>query len=89
MSATTSAPMDLIMLGVDDRPWSIHGACRQYEPDLFFPGPDGSVDDALRICRACPVLAECREWALDTRVRYGIWGGMTERERRRTLRRTA
>ena len=87
MSATTT--LDLITLGVDDRPWAIHGACRRYDPELFFPGPDGSADEAKRVCRACPVLDECREWALDHRVRYGIWGGLTERERRRVHRKSA
>ena len=88
MSAT-SPSLDLIDLGVDDRPWARFGACRRYDPDVFFPGPDGSPDQAVRICRACPVVDECREWALDARVRYGIWGGLTERDRRRLLRRSA
>ena len=43
----------------------------------------------MTICRGCPVSAECLEWALETRVRYGIWGGTTERERRRMLRKSA
>jgi WhiB family redox-sensing transcriptional regulator len=86
---STRTTLDLIDLGVDDRPWAINGACRQFDPDLFFPGPDGSAADAVKICRACPVLDECREWALDARVAFGIWGGMTERERRRVLRRSA
>ena len=88
MSAPTTF-LDLIDLGVDDRPWVAYGACRQFHPDLFFPEPDESASDAVRICRACPVLTECRQWALDTRVRFGVWGGLTERDRKRVLRRSA
>ncbi len=87
MSATT--PLSLTTLGIDERPWAARGACRQFDPDLFFPVSDGSADEALRICRACPVLEDCREWALDTRVAYGVWGGLTERDRKRLLRRSA
>ena len=74
---------------VDDRPWAAYAACRDAEADWFFPGPDGDTRAAIRVCRGCPVQEECLDWALDTRIRYGIWGGMTERERRRYLRRSA
>lgn len=73
----------------DERPWAALGACRDADPDLFFPGPDGDPGEAVRICRGCPVLEECREWALETRVAFGVWGGLTERDRRRLLRRSA
>ncbi len=72
-----------------DRPWAGYAACRDADADWFFPGPDGDARMAVRICRGCPVRDECLEWALDAGIRYGIWGGMTERERRRLARRSA
>ncbi|MGW1463876.1 WhiB family transcriptional regulator [Streptomyces sp. NPDC002308] len=76
--------------------WATRGACRDssyYDPDMFFPtggGGDAKQDsaDAKTVCRTqCPVQAECLQHALDTREPYGVWGGLTETERRRTLRR--
>ena len=72
-----------------DRPWAVHAACRQADHNWFFPGSDGDADAAVRVCRGCPVREECLDWALESRIRYGIWGGLTERERRRLLRRSA
>lgn len=76
----------------DHNGWMADGACRTEEPSQFFP--DGStggwlpvIDHAKAICNTCPVLATCRTWALDTRQPYGIWGGLTEQERRRVQRR--
>jgi WhiB family redox-sensing transcriptional regulator len=73
----------------DERPWAAYGACRDADSDLFFPGPEGDPGEAVRICLGCPVRDECLAWALETRMRYGIWGGLTERERRRLLKRSA
>ncbi|MEE9298438.1 MAG: WhiB family transcriptional regulator [Acidimicrobiia bacterium] len=86
---TTPVPTDILLVDLDERPWAAYAACRAVDPDVFFPGPEGHPDEAVRICRGCPVLAECRDWALAARVRYGVWGAMTERDRRRTLRRSA
>lgn len=82
-------PIDGFALDFDERPWAAYAACRTADPDLFFPGSDDAADEAVRICRGCPVIEECREWALDMRVRYGVWGGLTETDRRRLLRRSA
>lgn len=78
----------------DNNTWMADGACRIEDPSTFFP--DGStggwlpvIDEAKRICGTCPVLATCRAWALDTRQPYGIWGGLTEQERRRVYNRLA
>lgn len=64
--------------------WQDHGACQGLDPDLFFP--DDTDQDAIAaakaICAACPVRAECLDHALAHRERHGIWGGLTERERR-------
>jgi WhiB family redox-sensing transcriptional regulator len=67
--------------------WRDEGLCREVDPELFFPekgeGNDGS---AKRICRQCEVSAQCLGYALANCERYGIWGGLTERERRRLKR---
>ncbi|MEM7323501.1 MAG: WhiB family transcriptional regulator [Actinomycetota bacterium] len=70
------------------RRWYVDGACRGLDPDLFFPERGESTADAKAVCAGCVVRAECLEWALATRERFGIWGGTSERERRR-LRRSA
>lgn len=81
--------VDLNLLHLEERPWAAFASCRGADPDLFFPGSEGDPNDALKICAGCPVRDACLEWALETRIRYGIWGGETERERRRLLRRSA
>ena len=66
--------------------WTIAAACRPMDPDeLFVRG--ASQNRAKAICAACPVRTECLADALDNRVEFGVWGGMTERERRALLRR--
>ena len=82
-------PTDLLTVDLDERPWAAYAACRDVDPDVFFPASEEDSTQGLRICRGCPVKAECLDWALETRVRYGIWGGATERDRRRLLRRSA
>lgn len=68
-------------------PWVTDGSCYQApNPDLWFPdvGAQGQQDaaKAKEICAGCPVRFDCLNWALDTAQEYGIWGGMTRRERR-------
>jgi WhiB family transcriptional regulator, redox-sensing transcriptional regulator len=66
--------------------WTARAACRNADPDaLFVQG--AAQNRAKLICRGCPVRTECLADALDNRVEYGVWGGMTERERRALLRR--
>lgn len=66
--------------------WAERGACRDVDPDsLFVPG--AAQHRAKRVCASCPVRLECLSEALDNRMEFGIWGGMTERERRSLLRR--
>jgi WhiB family transcriptional regulator, redox-sensing transcriptional regulator len=67
--------------------WRDDAACRHADPDLFFPiataGPAlDQIDQAKRICRACPVQQPCLAWALELGVESGIWAGTTEDERR-------
>jgi WhiB family redox-sensing transcriptional regulator len=73
----------------EERPWEADAACRGMEPSLFFPINDDDSVEALNVCRACPVREECLAWALETRERFGVWGGTTERQRRSILRRSA
>lgn len=71
--------------GVD---WHERALCAQTDPEAFFPEKGGSTREAKRICTSCEVKAECLEYALANDERFGIWGGLSERERRR-LRRQA
>ncbi|MPZ21862.1 MAG: WhiB family transcriptional regulator, partial [Luteitalea sp.] len=56
--------------------------CLQADPDTFYPDKGGSVREAKRVCAGCPVTDECLEYALDTEQRHGVWGGLSEHERR-------
>lgn len=67
--------------------WMRDGACRNYPPAAFFPSDGVGVDAARRICADCKVRVECLEYALEARIDHGVWGGCSERERRRILKR--
>lgn len=67
--------------------WQADALCAQTDPEAFFPEKGGSTRDAKRICTTCEVKAQCLDYALANDERFGIWGGLSERERRR-LRRT-
>jgi WhiB family redox-sensing transcriptional regulator len=67
--------------------WMVKGSCRNYPPSAFFPSDGVGVDAARRICAECPVKEPCLEYALVQRIDHGVWGGCSERERRRILRR--
>ncbi|MDP9404424.1 MAG: WhiB family transcriptional regulator [Actinomycetota bacterium] len=66
--------------------WRQHGACRGIDPDIFYPVSDEEAEPAKAICATCPVREPCLEYALANRERDGVWGGATERERRRLIR---
>lgn len=66
-----------------DQDWQEQALCAQTDPEAFFPEKGGSTREAKRICRACGVRDECLEFALANDERFGIWGGLSERERRR------
>lgn len=66
-------------------PWMADALCAQVDGDLWFPERGGSAAEAKRICRSCPVRAQCLELALEQRE-TGIWGGTSEHERRRMSR---
>ena len=63
--------------------WRMDALCAETDPEAFFPEKGGSTRDAKRVCGGCPVRAECLEFALANDERFGIWGGLSERERRR------
>ncbi len=67
--------------------WMMQGNCRLYPPKVFFPSDGVGVDKARKICAGCPVTEQCLEYALDHRIDHGVWGGCSERERRRILKR--
>lgn len=67
--------------------WMAEGNCRNYPPATFFPSDGVGVDRARRICETCSVAAVCLEYALENRIDHGVWGGTSERERRRILKR--
>ena len=69
--------------------WQDEGNCLGADPDLFFPSPGDSLKAAKAVCNSCVVRAECLEYALENGEKYGIWGGMSERERRRIRRQRA
>ncbi len=69
-----------------DNEWMTKGRCNDHPPSLFFPSDGVGVDIARKICAECPVKDPCREYALAHRIDHGVWGGTSERERRRILR---
>ena len=70
----------------DDDQWQERGLCAQTDPEAFFPEKGGSTREAKRICQGCEVRDRCLEYALANDERFGIWGGVSERERRRLKR---
>lgn len=66
--------------------WRMLGACRGLDPAVFFPETDEMADEAKEICLSCDVRVSCLEHALASREKVGVWGGTTERERRRIVR---
>jgi WhiB family redox-sensing transcriptional regulator len=67
--------------------WMSKGSCRNYPPSAFFPSDGVGVDAARTICADCRVQSDCLEYALENRIDHGVWGGCSERERRRILKR--
>jgi WhiB family transcriptional regulator, redox-sensing transcriptional regulator len=67
--------------------WQRSANCLGVDPDLFFPERGGSTREAKEVCRGCVVRQECLQYALDNSEKFGIWGGLSERERRRLRRR--
>ncbi len=70
----------------EEQSWQERSLCAQTDPEAFFPEKGGSTREAKKICTGCEVKAECLEYALANDERFGIWGGLSERERRRLKR---
>ena len=80
--------MDVLSLleGEEERSWQTQANCMGVDPDLFFPERGASTREAKEVCRGCVVRDDCLEFALANGEKFGIWGGMSERERRRLRR---
>jgi WhiB family transcriptional regulator, redox-sensing transcriptional regulator len=69
--------------GEDEMSWQERALCAQTDPESFFPEKGGSTREAKKVCTGCDVKGDCLEYALAHDERFGIWGGLSERERRR------
>jgi WhiB family transcriptional regulator, redox-sensing transcriptional regulator len=78
----TNADLDAI----EDDDWQDRALCAQTDPEAFFPEKGGSTREAKKVCRACEVRAQCLDYALENREPWGIWGGLSNQERRQLLR---
>jgi len=75
--------------GGEEQGWQENALCAETDPEAFFPEKGGSTREAKKICTGCEVRTECLEYALGNDERFGIWGGLSERERRRLRRRAS
>lgn len=66
--------------------WRTKAACHGLDPQAFYPETDEEAETAKQVCAVCPVQSACLEYALTRREKEGVWGGCTERERRRIIR---
>ncbi|GAC1375553.1 MAG: WhiB family transcriptional regulator [Acidimicrobiales bacterium] len=67
--------------------WRQRSACTGLDTEIFFPASEAEAGPAKSVCATCPVRDECLEWAIQTRQEDGVWGGLTDTERRRLRRR--
>jgi WhiB family redox-sensing transcriptional regulator len=79
--------VDLFEATDEEQEWQERALCAQTDPEAFFPEKGGSTREAKRICLGCEVRSECLEYALEHDERFGIWGGLSERERRKLKKR--
>jgi WhiB family redox-sensing transcriptional regulator len=68
---------------LNERPWAVFAACKDEKSLTFFPQNRVEEKAALAICSICPVVEDCLDHALESKERFGVWGGTTERGRRR------
>lgn len=71
---------------LDERPWAVFSACREADPSIFFASTRDDERAALAVCSTCAVKDDCLDFAIYSRERFGVWGGTTERERKKLLR---
>ncbi|MBE7323453.1 WhiB family transcriptional regulator [Nocardioides sp. Y6] len=80
---------ELFLLDADSEEvgWQDRALCAQTDPEAFFPEKGGSTREAKKVCLTCDVRSDCLEYALMNDERFGIWGGLSERERRKLKKR--
>jgi WhiB family redox-sensing transcriptional regulator len=86
MESATAGPLPASpwsAVSTEEGSWRLDALCAETDPEAFFPEKGGSTREAKRVCTGCDVRAECLESALANDERFGIWGGLSERERRR------
>jgi WhiB family transcriptional regulator, redox-sensing transcriptional regulator len=86
-ASMTGEVFPLIATFDEELSWQERALCAETDPEAFFPEKGGSTREAKKVCLGCDVRAECLEYALEHDERFGIWGGLSERERRRLKRR--
>lgn len=88
-SPTLASVVDIFSGADDDGPlgWQERALCAQTDPEAFFPEKGGSTREAKKVCASCDVRSQCLDYALANDERFGIWGGLSERERRKLKRR--
>ncbi len=91
MVTTTDTPTTFSTAGTSTQTstpqhWRQYARCLGADPNLFHPQPDDPADKAKAICAICPVREPCLEYAITAREKQGVWGGLTEKERRRLIR---
>lgn len=88
-TTSRTSPLDDLFAMFAKEGWQQDALCAQTDAENFFPEKGGSVATAKATCDLCPVRSECLEYALDHDERFGIWGGLSERERRKLKKRRA
>ncbi|ANJ10474.1 WhiB family transcriptional regulator [Streptomyces parvulus] len=73
--------MQMETIATPDLDWQEEALCAQTGAEFFFPEPGSSVRDAKRICALCPIRPACLDFALSNDERFGVWGGLSEKER--------
>jgi WhiB family redox-sensing transcriptional regulator len=89
VSEKAFVPVELLLGQAAGMAWQRQANCMGVDPDLFFPERGASTREAKEVCRGCVVREDCLEFALNNSEKFGIWGGLSERERRRIRRRRA
>ncbi|HSW65563.1 MAG TPA: WhiB family transcriptional regulator [Bacillota bacterium] len=69
--------------------WQERALCAQTDPEIFFPEKGGSPREAQGVCNSCEVKADCLDYALGNNERFGVWGGLTDSQRKKLRRRAA
>jgi WhiB family redox-sensing transcriptional regulator len=81
--------LQIVVKDKDPNRWQTRANCLGVDPDLFFPERGASTREAKSVCAGCEVRDDCLEYALSNGEKFGIWGGLSERERRRLRRERA